>query len=92
MHVDHITPLYRGYSNKDLEHYGVVKGTNKIENLNPSCPICNISKSTFTVDKWRVELSLKIDRLRRDVSNFRLAEKHGLIRLTNKPIKFYFEK
>ena len=92
MHVDHIVPIYRGSTNADLEWYGKVKGTNKIENLNPSCPSCNISKSTFTLEEWRNELVLKIDRLREMVTNFRLVENHGLIKVAKKPVIFYFEK
>ena len=92
MHVDHITPLYRGWSKYELEQYGKVKGSGKMYNLTPSCATCNISKSTFSVDEWRKELSLKIDRLRNTAVNFRLMEKHKLVKVINKPVVFYFEK
>ena len=81
-HVDHITPLYRKSSNKELLQYGIVKGTNDIDNLNPSCPTCNISKSTFTVDNWRKELQLKVGRLRKTTSTFRLMEKYKCIKIS----------
>jgi len=92
MHVDHIIPLYRGYTNDDLKQYGKLKGTNNIYNLNPSCSTCNISKSTFTLDEWRIQLFLKIERLRKSAVNFRLLEKYNLIKTTKKEIIFYYEK
>tara|TARA_R110000803_G_scaffold164183_1_gene227911 strand:- start:142 stop:537 length:396 start_codon:yes stop_codon:yes gene_type:complete len=92
MHVDHVIPLYRGWSQLELDHYEIIKGTNKIENLNPSCPSCNISKGTFTIDKWRVELFKKVNRVRRDSTNFRILESFGIVKITNKQIVFHFEK
>lgn len=92
MHVDHIVPFYRKWSQLELDKYGLIKGTGKINNLNPSCPSCNISKSTFTIEKWRQELKCKIDRVRRDSTNFRILESFNLIKITNKEVIFYFEK
>lgn len=91
MQVDHIKPIYRGSTNEELSLYGIKKGTNSMENLNPSCKSCNASKSTFTLEKWREELVLKVDRLRRDNSSFRLVENFNLIKCTKKNVVFYFE-
>lgn len=90
--VDHITPKYRGSTNSELSKYGISKGSNDIDNLNPSCKSCNSSKSTFTIDKWRKEIYLKIDRIRRDSSTFRLLERFGFIRVKKIDLLFYFEK
>lgn len=38
-HIDHITPLAKG-------------GTHSAENLGPSCPKCNLSKSAKTLSQW----------------------------------------
>ena len=92
MHVDHIIPLYRRWTNLELEKYGKVKGSGKIDNLMPSCQTCNLSKSTFTLDVWKEQICLKINRLRRDSSSFRLIEKFNLIKVKNSDIIFYFEK
>lgn len=92
MHIDHIIPLQRGYTREEADKYGIAKGTNDISNLNPSCPSCNISKGTFTIDQWRQELILKVDRLRRDSTNFRLVERYGIVKKVNKDVVFYFEK
>src|SRR5690606_25518191 len=81
MQVDHIVAKYRGYYNSDLEKYGIVKGTNHIDNLNPSCKSCNSSKSTFTIEKWRNELALKAMRIKRDSSTFRILERFGVVKV-----------
>jgi len=91
-HVDHIEPLFRGSTNKDLEHFGRTKGRNSIENYNPSCVSCNSSKSTFTLDQWRGELELKTSRIRRDSSTFRILERFGKVKVKDVSIVFYFEK
>jgi hypothetical protein len=90
--VDHIQPVYRGSTQKEMDYYGVTKGDHSITNLNPSCKSCNASKSTFTIEKWRIELSLKTSRIRRDVSSFSIVERFGLIEVLDSEVKFYFEK
>jgi len=92
MHVDHIVPIYRGSTQSELNSYNVTKGTNRIENLNPSCPSCNSSKSTFTLEKWRNEISLKRDRIRVTSSNFRILERYKLVTIKKSDVVFYFEK
>jgi 5-methylcytosine-specific restriction endonuclease McrA len=91
MQVDHITPKYRGSTNEEVNSYGLTKGTNQIDNLNPSCISCNSSKSTFTLDKWKKELELKHSRLLRDNSSYRILHRFGVITVSNH-IEFYFEK
>ena len=91
LQVDHITPKHRGSYNSDLAKYGIVKGTNDLYNLNPSCGSCNSSKSTFTLDKWKEQLGLKHERLLRDNSSYRILNRFGAIKYKNN-IKFHFEK
>ena len=91
MQVDHITPKYRGSTHSEIRAYGLEKGTNDIENLNPSCASCNSSKSTFTVDNWKKQLELKHERLLRDSSSYRILNRFGAIKYKNN-IKFHFEK
>lgn len=83
-HVDHISPRMRHLPPS-------MRGSNDISNLNPSCPPCNISKSTFSIEKWKSELLCKYDRMLRDSSNFRLLDSLNLIS-RKKSIVFYFEK
>jgi hypothetical protein len=69
-----------------------VHGSDEYENLYPSCQSCNISKSSMDLEKWRTQLSLKVERLERDESNFRIALRYGVIQKTDVDIIFYFEK
>jgi len=91
-HVDHIEPIFRGSTKDELLKYGIIKGTNHIDNLNPACISCNISKSTFTLEEWRNQLKLKIYRIRKESTNFKLLESFGLIKVLDSDIIFYFEK
>lgn len=91
-HVDHIEPLFRKWTKEDLLTYDRIKGTSHIDNLNPACPSCNISKSTFTVEEWRNQIELKIDRLRKESTNFRILESFGLVKVKKSKIVFHFEK
>lgn len=92
MKVDHIEPIFRGSSEKEVNKFGRTKGKDNIENYNPSCQSCNSSKSTFTLEKWRKEIDLKKHRLFRDNSTFRILHRFNLVEIINKPIEFYFEK
>lgn len=90
--VDHINPLWRGHKQERLNDYNILKGCNGIDNLNPSCRSCNSSKSTWTIEQWRRELYLKVNRIRRDSSQFRILERYGLVKVNPQDILFHFEK
>ena len=82
LQVDHFAPVYLFGDNTN------------INNLMPSCRMCNYYKSTLTISKFREQLSLLLDRLNRDNFTYRLAKKYNLI-IENEetlPIKFYYEK
>lgn len=67
-------------------------GTDDIDNLLPACNSCNNYKSTFHLELFRKQIGRQIEILRRDRPTFRLAERYGLVKCTDKPIAFYFEK
>ncbi len=81
-HVDHIVPKMLGRPYKERE---------SIDNYNPSCAPCNISKSTFDLEMWRTELELKILRIERDSSTFRNLKRFGLVGVIKNKVIFYFE-
>lgn len=79
MQIDHIFPQWRG-------------GKNDIENLNPSCRMCNHYKSGNDLESFRKwSLGEIIDRLKK-IYIFRLALKYGMIEIKEWDNKFYFEK
>lgn len=79
MQVDHV---------KSVFYYN---GTNDIDNLLPSCRMCNFYKSTFTLDEFRKNLESLHERLQKPFI-YRLALKYGLITEQKKDVVFYFEK
>ncbi len=92
MQVDHIDNYWHADSKEYLEERGMTKGAHEESNFNPSCARCNRWKGTFTIEQFRKEISLQLDRLHRDSSNYRMAFDYGMIQENRKPIKFYFEK
>ena len=92
MQVDHKEPIFRNYSEKELDSIKRVRGTDDTNNLLPSCARCNRWKSTFTTEQFRQEISLQIKRLNNNHSNYRMAKDYNLIQETNEPVVFYYEK
>ena len=79
MQVDHVISVY----GKD--------GSNDLDNLMPTCRMCNFYKSTFTLEEFRKQLETLHERLRKPFI-YRLALKYGLVEENRKKIKFYFER
>ena len=80
MQVDHILAKSNG-------------GSDDIDNLNPSCRMCNYYKSCCDIETFRGHWGIDgvIGRLREKFL-FRLAERYGLIEIKKWDKKFYFEK
>ena len=79
MQVDHFAPVYLFGDNTD------------IKNLMPSCKSCNLYKSTYTIEKFKEQLSKIPSRLSRDITTYSIAKRFNLIEETNQPVRFYFE-
>lgn len=90
-HVDHIKPLHRGYSTEELSRMNIERGKNHISNYNPSCPSCNSSKSTYTLENWKTAIRNKVNGLRRDSSSFRILLRYNVVNVNNDKVKFHFE-
>lgn len=97
-HVDHIEPIRRNESDEGIERINkyrktpISRGEDNIKNYNPSCRQCNIWKSTYSIEEFRVEISEQINRLNRFNANYRNAKRFELVVEIEKPIVFYFEK
>lgn len=78
MQVDHVKSVYW------------YNGTNDIDNLLPSCRMCNFYKGTCTLEEFRKQLETLHERLRKPFI-YRLALKYGLIVEIKKEVIFYFE-
>lgn len=62
-----------------------------IDNQHPACSVCNGWKSTLPLETFRSEIAEQVTRARKYSSNFRMAEKYGLIKETGIKVVFYFE-
>jgi len=65
---------------------------NHIDNLMPSCPVCNNWKSVYNLETFRDEIYKQIERLNKYSASFRFAKRYGLVVEYEYPIRFYFEE
>jgi len=95
MQVDHAIPkFFYNPSHHCLVVHGVKfteYGPDDIKNLMPACRVCNNWKRTWTLDEFRHEIEMQIERLRKYSAPFRLAERYGLTKEGNRAVIFYFE-
>lgn len=98
MQVDHIIPT-SFFLNHIKNNFRVPKflshlkegDENHIDNLFPTCRVCNKWKSAHDLELFRKELSEQIRRLNDYSSNYRMAKRYGQLKETVTPIIFYFE-
>lgn len=86
MQIDHIVPKCRNY-----EKWAKEIGTDDIDNLNPSCWMCNYYKRMDSLEGFRERLTDMLMRNVRRPFDYRLAVKYGLVKEDIKKVKFYFE-
>ena len=92
LRIDHINPIWRGHDISKTHIYGHERGTDNIENLNPSCARCNNWKHTWTVEEFRREIKLQVERLEKYQGGFRIAYDFNLLSKNHNDVIFYFEK
>jgi len=86
MQVDHIIP-------KCSFHTGRVDyDVDDIRNLNPSCRFCNNWKLSYSVERFREELSKQVERGLEKSANLRMALRYNQVKLTPSDIVFHFEE
>jgi len=101
-HADHLKPVWRDVKAvvKDDGRVKYLYGQGEMqrpqfdtfENKVPSCPRCNIRKSTESLEQFRKSIANQINVLMRNSNSFKLALDYGLIEITDKEVEFYFEK
>ncbi|KFK93582.1 HNH endonuclease [Serratia sp. Ag1] len=102
-HADHVVAVLR-VSEQDMKAAakGIfkLKATGKVfnqhadnhENLVPACAPCNLLKTSYSLEMFRKQVSLQVERGRKSSVNFRTAERFGQIQVTNAPVVFWFER
>ena len=79
MQVDHILSKRNG-------------GTNDIDNLNPSCRLCNHYKRAADIETFRNDLLGGLIKRLMEIYIFRVALDYGMVTINGWDKKFYFEK
>lgn len=92
MQVDHLVPALWNFDDEMCARLNVVRGTDHIENLMPSCRRCNKWKAAFSIDQFREEIFAQHERLLRDKPGYKLGIDYGFIKVVTWDGKFYFEK
>lgn len=94
-HADHIQAVRRDFEIVDGKAMATGTMINPeldiLDNFNPSCPECNLYKSSMPLEAFRNQMKEQANIARRQSKNFRFAEKFGLIQIIDKPVVFYFE-
>ena len=78
----YIPPFLSHLSNKDCNH---------IDNLFPSCRVCNNWKGYSNLLVFKSSLEYQVKRLNQYSSSYRIAKKYGQIQEIIEPIRFFFE-
>lgn len=88
-HADHVEAVRRNISND----YAMDRPENdNIDNLVPACAPCNLYKMCDTVEGFRQRIATQVDVTRRASRSYRFAEAFGLVKVTNSPVVFWFER
>lgn len=94
MHVDHIHPKNKAHFYKSEamreEFHLTGRNVHSLDNLNPSCPSCNIYKGSLTLDQFRDYLQRQPE-IQSRKPMVRLCKRFKIIEFNLQPIKFYFE-
>lgn len=63
----------------------------KIENMMPACPSCNINKHSMNIEEFRAFIQRFTQSLNKTSVIYKIARRYGLIQETEKKVIFYFE-
>lgn len=95
-HADHVEPVLRE-SRYERGKGFVATGRmeipqrDRVGNLMPACPPCNIDKHCMSLEEWRSKLQRATEVLARNQPTYRHAVRFGLVQETGAQIRFYFE-
>ena len=98
MHADHIEPVLRittdpwGKPLPAEERRVISPERNVVGNMMPACAPCNISKGGYKLEEWRQMLARSHEIVAREKSIFRAGVRFGVIRVTDDPVVFFFER
>jgi 5-methylcytosine-specific restriction endonuclease McrA len=85
-HIDHIEPIRRNSDGSCINPQNEL-----LENMNPSCPSCNIMKHSMTLEQFRDSIKNFVTNLNKYNNQYKFAKKYGLVSENDIEVKFYFE-
>lgn len=99
-HVDHIIPKehYRVYFEIEKYKHNIpeflshltINDCEHLDNKFPACSSCNLYKNSNSLIVFRMNISELVRQCRR-TTQFRIAERFGLVKEQQKEVVFYFE-
>ncbi len=96
-HVDHLEPVERKLEYVRGKGF-VATGefhrpeNDRLDNMMPACPPCNINKHSFSIEQWRAAIANHMAALNAHHSPYRMIKAYGLIKETGLPVTFHFER
>ena len=87
-HVDHIISK----QHYQTSHRTFDKSANKIDNLNPSCPSCNLIKKHLSVEDFRKKVENIPIFFFNNYHLFRAGMRFSNLTISTEKVIFYFEK
>lgn len=97
MHADHLEPCIRitrdpwGKPLPAAECRMVKPERNTIANMMPACAPCNLHKGGYDLEGWRDIIQRSAAIIRKQTSTFKAGERFGVITVSERPVRFYFE-
>lgn len=85
MQVDHLIPL------NDWNNTHTDEELWSMDNLMPSCRLCNHYKRSYTLEHFREAIEKIPFKLNRDSYIYRVGVKYGMVSANEHSVKFYFE-
>jgi 5-methylcytosine-specific restriction endonuclease McrA len=90
-HADHFHPIRRNWW-AGAEEKCVNPQHDTEENKVPACPSCNILKGSDTLEGFRRTIKHFVHTLNNYHNQYKFAKKYGLVKETDLPVVFWFEK
>jgi len=95
--VDHVIPksnfdscLKNNFDIPEFLKHLCIEDCEHIDNKMPACASCNLYKSSQSLRVFRMSVGDLVKQCRR-TTQFRIAERFGLVQENNIDVKFYFE-
>ena len=99
MQIDHIIPKSTYHFHIETRHkvpsflsHLKYEDVNHVDNLFPSCQVCNLRKLNYSLEDFRKEVSELVSILESKSQTYKLAKRYNFVKTKRvKPVKFYFE-